>query len=168
MFVEGGFASRGNTAISTARRAEPSEISTLNLHWTQSTRNAATRSCPVAGRYRPARRPNVDHADQSAHQSVVVNVASSQNTSTEQLAETLHQYSDGNARLIVKYYTHAHRQASISFMLGIAFAVIGFAIFGAAAVSYLRNPDQVGGAIVAAVAGAVGFLFSSALTRREI
>ncbi|GAA1937536.1 TRADD-N-associated membrane domain-containing protein [Amycolatopsis minnesotensis] len=64
---------------------------------------------------------------------------------------------------MVKYYAHAHRQASISFMLSIAFAVIGFAIFAAAAVSYLRNPDQVGGAIIATVAGAVneaiGFLF---------
>ncbi|MCG3755817.1 hypothetical protein [Amycolatopsis sp. Poz14] len=83
--------------------------------------------------------------------------------STEQLAETLREHSDGNARLIVKYYVHARRQTAISFMLSISFAVIGFVVFGLAAASYLHNPDQAGGAIVATVAGAVneaiGFLF---------
>jgi Cyanobacterial TRADD-N associated 2-Transmembrane domain len=73
------------------------------------------------------------------------------------------QYSDGKARMVIKYYNQGHRQASVSFILSMTFAILGFIVVAVAAIGYIRNPDQLGTTVVTGIVGAinevVSFLF---------
>ena len=79
------------------------------------------------------------------------------------LTRTTSQYSDGKARMVIKYYNQGHRQASVSFILSMTFAILGFIVVAVAVIGYVRNPDQLGTTVVTGVVGAinevVSFLF---------
>jgi hypothetical protein len=79
---------------------------------------------------------------------------------SSQLAEIMREYSDGNARMAIKYYTQGHRQASLSFILSMIFAILGFGIVVVAVIGYIRNPGQIGSAVVTGVVGAVNEVVS--------
>jgi hypothetical protein len=82
-------------------------------------------------------------------------------------ADTLKEFvlnqSDGNARLVIKYYAQGYLQASLTFFLSIVVALAGFALACLAIVSFLRDPELTPVAVVTAVVSAVteivGFLF---------
>ena len=67
------------------------------------------------------------------------------------------------ARMVIKYYNQGHRQASVSFILSMTFAILGFIVVAVAVIGYVRNPDQLGTTVVTGVVGAinevVSFLF---------
>jgi hypothetical protein len=86
-----------------------------------------------------------------------------ENKSSSMLAEFVRQQSDGNARLVIRYYVHGLRHASTSFVFGMVLAVAGLVISAAAVADYIARPHQLAGPVVAAVFGAlvegVGLLF---------
>lgn len=71
--------------------------------------------------------------------------------------------SDGNARIVTRYYAQGHIQASSTFIISMIVALIGFALAVTAIYGYISNPDDVTGPIVtgavSAVTEVVGFLF---------
>jgi heme/copper-type cytochrome/quinol oxidase subunit 4 len=99
--------------------------------------------------------------DHQPSQSVVVNFNGGM--SATRLTEVLRENSDGQARLVIKYYTQGYSQASVSFALSMIFAIVGFVVVAIAVVGYIRNPEHLAGAVVTGVVGAVnevvGFLF---------
>lgn len=105
-----------------------------------------------------------DRIAEQYHQTVTVNIGS--NGALTSLAELERNQSDGNARLVIKYYAQGHRQASVSFILSMVFAVAGFSIAAAAVLSYLINPTNVTGVVVTGTVGAVTELVSILFFRR--
>ncbi|WP_167402538.1 TRADD-N-associated membrane domain-containing protein [Micromonospora viridifaciens] len=98
------------------------------------------------------------------HQNVTVNIDNGNTLSG--LAELTRSQSDGNARLIIKYYAQGHRQASVSFTLSMIFAVAGFAIAVLAVVIYILKPSSLAGSVATAAVGAVTELVSVLFFRR--
>jgi hypothetical protein len=86
-----------------------------------------------------------------------------ENRTSSMLAEFVRQQSDGNARLVLRYYVHGLRQASTSFIFGMVLAVVGFVISAAAVADYIARPHQLAGIVAAGVVGVlvegVGLLF---------
>lgn len=62
--------------------------------------------------------------------------------------------------MVIKYYNQGHRQASVSFTLSMIFAILGFVVVAAAVVVYMRNPEQLGAAVVTGVVGAINEVIS--------
>jgi hypothetical protein len=104
-----------------------------------------------------------DHGNLTILDSRVGTINIDDNKTASLLATLTRDYSNGNARLAVRYYLQGYRQASVSFILSMVFAAAGFVIVGIAVVGYIVQPTQWAGAVVTAVAGAmneaVGVLF---------
>jgi hypothetical protein len=97
-------------------------------------------------------------------QNVVINVGN--NDTSAMLATLARQYSDGNARLIIKYYAQGHRQASVSFILSMVFAVAGFVITAVAVVGYILRPGELTSTVVTGTSGAIAETVSVLFFRR--
>ena len=84
-------------------------------------------------------------------------------SSASVLTEFVQSQSDGNARLVIKYYAQGYLQASLTFVLSVVVALAGFVLACLAIISFLQNPGVTPVAVVTAVVSAVteiiGFLF---------
>lgn len=96
-----------------------------------------------------------DYRHTETHSGGNITVNFFNNRDSSQLAELVCEQSEGNAGLIIKYYTQGHRQASLTFILSMMAATAGFVIAAVAVISLIRNPHDVTTAVVTAVVSAV-------------